>query len=94
MAKRKVKKKSNGKGVGGKADVHAHEEGKRNKSLLGHNAIFTPDLTSNDKDWLKRKLKVAEIGENFDVSKMTKIVAGKKLWNYDNLEPTEKKGAI
>ena len=23
-----------------------------------------------------------------------KIVAGKKLWNYDNLEPTEKKGAI
>jgi len=25
---------------------------------------------------------------------MTKIVAGKKLWNYDNLEPTEKKGAI
>ena len=42
----------------------------------------------------KRKLKVAEIGENFDVSKMTKVVAGKKLWNYDALEPTEKKGAI
>ena len=35
-------------------------------------------------------MKVAEIGENFDVSKMKKIVAGKKLWNYDNLEPTEK----
>ena len=52
------------------------------------------DLTDTDKDWLKRKLKVAEIGEKFDVSKMTKIVAGKKLWNYDNLEPTEKKGAI
>ena len=47
----------------------------------------TSDLTSSDKDWLKRKLKVAEIGENFDVSKMTKMVAGKKLWNYDNLEP-------
>ena len=47
-----------------------------------------------DRDWLKRKLKVAEIGEKFDVSKMKKIVAGKKLWNYDNLEPTEKKGAI
>ena len=31
---------------------------------------------------------------DFDVSKMTKIVAGKKLWNYDALEPTEKKGAI
>jgi hypothetical protein len=26
--------------------------------------------------------------------KLKKIVAGKKLWNYDNLEPTEKKGAI
>ena len=45
-------------------------------------------------DWLKRKLKVAEIGENFDTTKMTKVVAGKKLWNYDALEPTEKKGAI
>merc|ERR1712167_81832 len=52
------------------------------------------ELTSNDQNWLRRKLKVAEIGENFDVSKMKKIVAGKKLWNYDNLEPTEKKGAI
>ena len=52
------------------------------------------ELTLNDQDWLKRKLKVAEIGENFNVSKMKKIVAGKKLWNYDNLEPTEKKGAI
>ena len=29
MAKKKNKKKSNGKGVGGKADVHTHEEGKR-----------------------------------------------------------------
>ena len=52
------------------------------------------ELTSSDQDWLRRKLKVAEIGEDFDVSKMKKIVAGKKLWNYDNLEPTEKKGAI
>ena len=48
MPKKKSKKngkvKSNGKGVGGKADVHAHEDGKRNKSLLGHNAIFTPEV--------------------------------------------------
>ena len=56
--------------------------------------LLTAELTKSDQDWLKRKLKVAEIGENFDVSKMKKIVAGKKLWNYDNLEPTEKKGAI
>ena len=60
---------------------------------LGADAVDA-ELTSNDQDWLIRKLKVAEIGEDFDVSKMKKIVAGKKLWNYDNLEPTEKKGAI
>ena len=35
MPKKKSKKvKKNGKGVGGKADVHVHEEGKRNKSCL------------------------------------------------------------
>ena len=46
MPKKKSKKiKKNGKGVGGKADVHVHEEGKRNKSLLGHNAIFTPAVS-------------------------------------------------
>ena len=60
---------------------------------LGSDAVKSK-LTSQDIDWLKRKLKVAEIASNFDVSKMTKIVAGKKLWNYDQLEPTEKKGAI
>ena len=59
----------------------------------GSDAIESP-MTKSDIDWLKRKLKVAEIGDNFDVSKMTKVVAGKKLWNYDALEPTEKKGAI
>ena len=60
---------------------------------FGSDAIES-ELTETDIDWLKRKLKVAEIGDNFDVSKMTKVVAGKKLWNYDALEPTEKKGAI
>ena len=43
----KKKKKKNGKikkngNVGGKADVHLSSNGGRNKSLLGHNAIFTP----------------------------------------------------
>jgi len=51
-------------------------------------------LSSDDVFWLRRKLKVAEIGSDFDVTKMTKVVAGKKLWNYDALEPSEKKGAI
>ena len=44
MPKKKSKKKNGNGSVGGKADVHAHEEGKRNKSLLGHNAIFTPEV--------------------------------------------------
>ena len=52
------------------------------------------DLLESDQDWLKRKLKVAEIGDNFDVSKMTKVVSGKKLWNYDALEPTEKRSNL
>ena len=38
---------------------------------FGSDAV-TSDLTSSDKDWLKRKLKVAEIDENFDVSKNEK----------------------
>ena len=60
---------------------------------FGSDAVES-EITESDIGWLKRKLKVAEIGDNFDVSKMTKVVAGKKLWNYDALEPTEKKGAI
>jgi glutamate synthase domain-containing protein 3 len=60
---------------------------------FGSDAIKSK-LTADDISWLKRKLKVAEIGSDFDVSKMTKVVAGKKLWNYDALEPHEKKGAI
>ena len=51
-------------------------------------------VTSEDISWLKRKLKVAEIGSDFNFNKMTKVVEGKKLWNYDALEPSEKKGAI
>ncbi len=60
---------------------------------LGADAIEA-EMTELDVDWLKRKLKVAEIDKKVDFSKMTKIVSGKKLWNYDNLEPTERKGAI
>jgi len=60
---------------------------------LGADAVKT-EMTDLDIDWLKRKLKVAEIDRKIDFSKMTKIVSGKKLWNYDNLEPSERKGAI
>ena len=34
------------------------------------------------------------INTKINYSNMTKIVSGKKLWNYDNLEPAERKGAI
>ena len=60
---------------------------------FGSDAVESP-MTKSDIDWIERKLKVAEIGQGFDISKMTKVVSGKKLWNYDALEPTEKKGAI
>ena len=60
---------------------------------LGADAVEA-EMTDLDVDWLKRKLKVAEIDKKIDFTKMTKIVSGKKLWNYDNLEPTERKGAI
>ena len=60
---------------------------------LGADAVEA-EMTDLDVDWLKRKLKVAEIDKKVDFSKMTKIVSGKKLWNYDNLEPTGRKGAI
>jgi glutamate synthase domain-containing protein 3 len=60
---------------------------------LGADAVEA-EMTDLDVDWLKRKLKVAEIDKKINFSKMTKIVSGKKFWNYDNLEPTERKGAI
>ena len=60
---------------------------------LGADAVEA-EMTELDIAWLKRKLKVAEINKKIDYSKMTKIVSGKKLWNYDNLEPAERKGAI
>ena len=60
---------------------------------LGADAVEA-EMTDLDRFWLKRKLKVAEIDTKVDYSKVTKIVSGKKLWNYDNLEPAERKGAI
>ena len=60
---------------------------------LGADAVEA-EMTDLDVSWLKRKLKVAEIDKKIDFKKMTKIVSGKKLWNYDNLEPSERKGAI
>ena len=57
---------------------------------LGVDAV-EGEMTELDRAWLERKLAMYGMSAPKGVASMTKIVAGKKLWNYDNLEPTEKK---
>ncbi|HTO83919.1 MAG TPA: GXGXG motif-containing protein [Methylomirabilota bacterium] len=57
---------------------------------LGVDAV-EGEMTELDCQWLERKLKLYGLAAPKGVKNMTKIVAGKQLWNYDNLEPTEKK---
>ncbi len=57
---------------------------------LGVDAV-EGEMTDLDVQWLSAKLKIYGLEAPNGVKNMTKIVAGKKLWNYDNLEPTEKK---
>ena len=57
---------------------------------LGIDAV-AGELTDSDCSWLTRKLALYNLEAPNGVSSMKKIVAGKKLWNYDKLEPTEKK---
>ena len=57
---------------------------------LGVDAV-TAELTQTDSAWLTQKLKLYDLQPKEGVDHFTKIVAGKQLWNYDNLEPTEKK---
>ena len=57
---------------------------------LGVDAI-PGELTEMDKAFLARKLKMYDLLPEKGVDHFQKIVAGKQLWNYDNLEPTEKK---
>jgi len=57
---------------------------------LGVDAV-SAELTEMDIAWLKRKLAMYELEAPKGVENMQKIVAGKRLWNYDNLEPAEKK---
>ncbi len=57
---------------------------------LGVDAVPAP-LSDLDRQWLTRKLKMYEMLPAQGVDHFQKIVAGKQLWNYDNLEPTEKK---
>ena len=57
---------------------------------LGVDAVEA-ELTDVDKAWLTRKLKQYALLPDKGVDHFTKVVAGKQLWNYDNLEPSEKK---
>jgi glutamate synthase domain-containing protein 3 len=49
------------------------------------------ELSELDRAWLTRKLTQYGLMPEKGVDHFTKIVAGKQLWNYDNLEPNEKK---
>ena len=57
---------------------------------LGVDAVLG-DFSDTDKGWLERKLKQYDLFPQNGIASFKKIVAGKQLWNYDNLEPTEKK---
>lgn len=57
---------------------------------LGVDAV-EDELTALEISWLTRKLKQYDLLGKKKVAKYTKIVAGKQLWSYDNLEPSEKK---
>ena len=57
---------------------------------LGVDAIFA-EMTDIDRAWLERKLRLYELLPKEGIGSFRKIVAGKRLWNYDNLEPSEKK---
>jgi glutamate synthase domain-containing protein 3 len=57
---------------------------------LGVDAV-PAELTDSDRAWLTRKLKMYDLLPEKGVDHFQKIVAGKQLWNYDNLEPAEKK---
>lgn len=57
---------------------------------LGVDAVHA-ELTVLDKAWLTRKLSQYELMPDKGVDHFKKIVAGKMLWNYDNLEANEKK---
>ena len=49
------------------------------------------DMTEADAKWLKAKLALYGMEAPRGVENMTKIVSAKRLWNYDSLEPSEKK---
>ena len=57
---------------------------------LGVDAV-EGEMTDVDVKWLNQKLSQYGLKAPNGNENIIKIVSGKKLWNYDNLEPTEKK---
>jgi glutamate synthase domain-containing protein 3 len=57
---------------------------------LGVDAV-DGEMSALDVEWLSRKLRMYGLEAPRGIENMRKIVAGKQLWNYDNLEPAEKK---
>jgi methylamine---glutamate N-methyltransferase subunit B len=57
---------------------------------LGVDAV-PAEMTELEAQWLERKLKMYGLAAPRGVKNMQKIAAGRQLWNYDNLEPAEKK---
>ena len=57
---------------------------------LGVDAV-PAEMTEEDRAWLERKLGLYGLVPEGGIGHFQKIAAGKQLWNYDNLEPNEKK---
>ena len=57
---------------------------------LGVDAVDA-EMTELECKWIQKKLALYGLEAPRGVENMRKIEAGKQLWNYDNLEPTEKK---
>ena len=57
---------------------------------LGTDAV-AGEMTDIDVEWLTRKLQIFGLESPNGLDNMTKIVSGKTLWNYDKLEPHERK---
>ena len=57
---------------------------------LGVDAVWA-EMSDLEGAWLERKLGLYDMVPNGGVGGFRKITAGKQLWNYDNLEPSEKK---
>ena len=57
---------------------------------LGVDAVAA-EMTDLEAQWLERKLKMYGLAAPRGVKNIQKIAAGRQLWNYDNLEPAEKK---